>query len=210
MYIARILYPVKVLGPGERIAIWFSGCNHFCKGCSNPELWEQQDTQQITLRGIKKLLQNIYDNYPVDGVTLTGGDPFFQPDALRELLPYLASFGKDILVYTGFNYEELKVHYEDLLSYVDVLIDGRYVEEENRGAVLIGSDNQRILYLDASVREKYEEYLKQEKSRIQNFDSSDGIISVGIHLPDYAERLQELTQSKGLRSDRLGLLGEED
>lgn len=50
MYVARILYPVMVLGPGKRIGIWFVGCRHQCKGCSNPELWETAEKYQITLQ----------------------------------------------------------------------------------------------------------------------------------------------------------------
>ena len=80
----------------------------------------------------------------MDGFTITGGDPFYQPDALRELLPLLETISPDILVYTGYLREELP---EDILQHIAVLIDGRYVQENNRGEVLRGSDNQRIIIL---------------------------------------------------------------
>lgn len=198
MYIARVLFPVKVLGPGERIVIWLSGCNHKCKGCSNPELWEQKKEQNISLFSLKKIIEPITDNYCVDGITITGGDPFFQPESLRELLPYLRSINKDILVYTGYKYEQLMNQYEDILKYVAVLIDGEYIEERNKGSILRGSDNQRIIYIDRSFKERYMEYIKQEYSQIQNFTTKDGIISVGIHLPEYEKKLKSLTEKKGL------------
>ncbi len=199
MYIARILYPVKVLGPGNRIAIWMAGCEHQCKGCSNPELWFQEEKQSISLNEIRSVIHALCNNYNVDGFTLTGGDPFFQPNALRELLPYLFTINKDILVYTGYQYEELKDRYEDIFKYITVLIDGKYKESENHGAVLIGSDNQQILYLDSSAKSKYQAYLRQTTSKIQNFDTSDGIISVGIHLPGFEQRLKSKAKDKGLK-----------
>ena len=204
MYIARILYPVKVLGPGNRVAIWLSGCEHRCVGCSNPELWEQKDEHKISLEGIIKVLKTICDNCKVDGFTLTGGDPFFQSDALIELLPYLHSISDDILVYTGYQYEELVERYHDILKDISVIIDGPYVEAENHGAMLKGSDNQRIIYLNRSIEERYIEYLKHAHSKIQNFTTSDGIISVGIHLPEYEEKLSTITKNKGLEETQDG------
>lgn len=198
MYVARILFPVKVLGPGDRIAIWLSGCDHHCKGCSNPELWEQKAEQKISLASLKKIIQPITENYGIDGITITGGDPFFQPEALRELLPYLQDISKDILIYTGYEYERLVHQYEDILKYVTVLIDGKYIEENNKGSILRGSDNQRIIFIDGGFERHYTEYIKQERSCIQNFTTRDGIVSVGIHLPEYETRLKSLTEQKGL------------
>ena len=198
MYVARILFPVKVLGPGDRIAIWLAGCSHYCKGCSNPELWKQKAEQKISLTSLKKIIHPIAENYKVDGITITGGDPFFQPEALRELLPYLQDISKDILVYTGYKYEQLVHQYEDILKYVAVLIDGKYIEKDNKGSVLRGSDNQRIIFIDGSFEKYYIEYVKQKCSQIQNFTTRDGIVSVGIHLPEYETRLKSLTEQKGL------------
>ena len=101
MYVARILYPVNVLGPGKRIGIWFNGCNHHCPGCSNPELWEPQERYKTTLQTLMRLVKHICNNQAVDGFTLTGGDPFAQADALQQLLPELSKFSNDMLVYTG-------------------------------------------------------------------------------------------------------------
>lgn len=198
MYIARVLYPVEVLGPGKRIGIWMSGCAHMCKGCSNPELWRQHEKHNISMGNMGKLIESICSKYDVDGFTLTGGDPFYQPEALKELLPYLYIVQKDILVYTGYEYGFIKAKYGDLLKYIAVLIDGKYEEEKNKGAVLRGSDNQNIYYLNEEYRTKYQAYLEQKTSKIQNFHTADGVISVGIHLPGYEERLKELVSRKGL------------
>ena len=198
MYIARILYPVRVLGPGDRIGIWFAGCPHHCAGCSNPELWEQRAQWRTESRSVMKLIRMISDQKPVDGITITGGDPLFQPDALKELLQELKLITRDILVYTGYDYEEIRNNHEDVLNDIAVLIDGKYIEEENHGSLLRGSDNQNILILNKEFQSLYETYLQEATSSIQNFSTGDGIISVGIHRPDYEKHLDEIRKEKGL------------
>ena len=198
MYIARILFPVKVLGPGNRIGIWFDGCNHKCKGCSNPELWEQQDIYKTDKNIVMDLIKPIVEKGTIDGFTLTGGDPFLQPEALEELLPLLTDISSDILCYTGFNYEELKDSYGHILKNIAVLIDGKYIEERNNGQVLRGSDNQRIIVLREEFKEKYDDYLSTAKNEIQNFRTRETIISVGIHDRNYNDDLKRITNTMGL------------
>jgi anaerobic ribonucleoside-triphosphate reductase activating protein len=182
MYIARILYPVEVLGPGKRIGIWFCGCSHGCKGCSNPELWQKQEKYKINIDSVLKLIHQISDTNPVDGFTITGGDPMEQSEELQHLLKMLKSISEDILVYTGFEIEELT---ENQLENISVLIDGKYVEELNDNSLLRGSSNQRIHILDKKHQSIYETYLNSETNKIQNFTTSDGVVSVGIHKPDF-------------------------
>lgn len=182
MYIARILYPVEVLGPGKRIGIWFSGCSHECVGCSNPELWQQQEKYKISIDDVLALIHQISDTNPVDGFTITGGDPMEQSEELQHLLKMLKPISDDILVYTGFEIEELT---EKQLENISVLIDGKYVEELNDNSLLRGSSNQRIHILEESQKNKYEIHLNTETNKIQNFTTNDGIVSVGIHKPDF-------------------------
>lgn len=182
MYIARILYPVEVLGPGKRIGIWFCGCPRRCKGCSNPELWEVQERYQVDFVVIKELIQQICEQNQVDGFTLTGGDPIYQYDEFRRLVDFLSAINEDILVYTGYKKEELQ---DKCLDKIAVLIDGEYIEERNNGAVLRGSDNQHIYILNDSLKEKYETYLATATNQIQNFATADRYVSVGIHHKDF-------------------------
>ena len=86
MYIARILYPVKVLGPGNRIGIWFVGCHHRCKGCSNPELWKVDEKYFITIDQVEKLIRTVAAENEIDGFTITGGDPVEQADELTKFI----------------------------------------------------------------------------------------------------------------------------
>ena len=183
MYVARILFPVKVLGPGDRIGIWFCGCPRRCDGCSNPELWEFQDRYKTSLATVMTLIEKIAQTHRVDGFTITGGDPFFQPDALAALLEEIKKISGDILVYTGYLKQDLPA---SLLKNIAVLIDAPYIKERNKNCRLRGSDNQTIYVLNEKYRTVYENYLATTKNQIQNFSTQDRIISVGIHRPDFS------------------------
>lgn len=195
MYVARILYPVEVLGPGKRVGIWFCGCPRRCKGCSNPELWEFQDRYYTSPQLVYKLIMQIAKDHKIDGFTITGGDPLYQPEALQQLIKLLRTISNDILVYTGYSFGEISS--ENLIG-ISVLIDGEYIESENNNCVLRGSDNQNIYILDPNCKTKYEVYLSQSKNQIQNFMTSDGVISVGIHKPNFMNDLLDAVAGKGL------------
>lgn len=198
MYIARILYPVKVLGPGNRVGIWFSGCEHGCPGCSNPELWEQHSRYKTGIATVAQLLERIRQMGEVDGYTLTGGDPFYQPEGLDAVLNLIRPECEDILVYTGYTYDYLRERYPGILDKIGVLIDGPYLRERNHGCFLRGSDNQKILVLNAGLEEKYRAYLDGGENQIQNFTTRDGVISVGIHRPEYSAQVDQILRKKGL------------
>ena len=178
MYIARILYPVEVLGPGKRIGIWFCGCPRRCVGCSNPELWEFDKKYLTSLDTVKKLISTITDSYPVDGFTITGGDLLYQYDDLIKLIYFLRTINEDILVYTGYTIDELE---DKNLEGLAVLIDGQYIESRNNNSLLRGSDNQKIYVLNEKYVTLYEDYLSTASNQIQNFTAHDSCISVGIH-----------------------------
>lgn len=201
MFVARILYPVRTLGPGNRIGIWFCGCSHGCKGCSNPELWQRLEEYRITPRRLMELVRSVSDSAPVDGFTLTGGDPMEQPE-LAGLLPELREISGDILLYTGYTLEQLREipGASGVLENVSVLIDGEYIAERNTGCPLRGSDNQRVIFLDESLRAVYEEYMRGG-NMIQNFTVGNSVVSVGIHGADYPMELERRLTERNLVKD---------
>lgn len=188
MNVARILYPVKVLGPGMRVGIWLSGCHRACRGCSNPELWEVKQEYEITIPRLVDLIDRINCTHAIDGFTITGGEPMNQAEDLAILTDQLKRISADILVYSGYRLDELldrDPHTQYVLDNIAVLIDGAYIEEQNDGAVLRGSSNQVIHILNEQYRKLYTDYLKISHNQIQNFVVKDGIISVGIHHPTF-------------------------
>lgn len=143
-------------GPGIRFTLFTQGCYHNCKGCHNPET---HDVNSGYLTTINDIYNSILSNPLLRGVTLSGGEPFLQAEALVELTNMIRSNTKlDVMCYTGYTYEKLQdisttdKHVSKLLKNIDILVDGPY-QEMNRDLNLKfrGSTNQRILYLKEGV-----------------------------------------------------------
>lgn len=185
MNVARILYPVQVLGPGNRVGIWLCGCSRACKGCSNPELWRQLPEYEVSVDDVFSLVQRIAGDHIIDGFTLSGGEPMDQADELSHLIQLVSSISRDILVYSGYRIEELASKndpaIDSVLNSVTVLIDGAYIEEQNNNSFLRGSSNQRIHVLNRDFEWRYQQYIAEGRNQIQNFTTADGVVSVGIH-----------------------------
>ena len=200
-----MLYPVTVLGPGKRIAIWVAGCGRKCEGCANPELWEAGADKEIGLQDFSRAIDALTEsvNGEVDGFTISGGEPFDQPEELLELVNHLCTISDDILIFTGYTKEELQAEQTAscILEKVAVLVDGPYIQEQNAGEILRGSRNQVITYRDAQVREKYEAYQKAYEGQhpVENFRVRDGVVSVGIHKKDFKEELEKKLREKQIK-----------
>jgi anaerobic ribonucleoside-triphosphate reductase activating protein len=145
----------RVNGPGLRFVLWTQGCSKGCKNCFNPLTWSNEKNKILTNDNLLELIKNFED---IDGITITGGDPFEQEYELLELLFSLRSFNfkKGIIVYTGFTIDEINENpiRRKCLDYLDILIDGRYVEENKISSGLKGSSNQNVFYFSDKVKEE--------------------------------------------------------
>ena len=186
-----IHYPVYTLGVGKRIGVWFQGCSIKCKGCMSKYTWE---FDKKYVRDINEVLREIL-SYPSKNITISGGEPFDQPKALEYLLKKLKLNGfKDILVYTGYEYEEIKDRYKDILKYIDVLISGRFVEGLETEYIWKGSDNQKMYIFNKKLEKIYNEYRKEKKNKhLQIVEKNNDIYILGIpYQKDIKEILDEL------------------
>lgn len=194
MRLARVLYPVHTLGPGDRIAIWVQGCDKRCDGCANPELWEKDVVESVPIEYVIGIVRSAIRRYNLTGITITGGEPFLQAEELSHLLSSIQDLCDDCLVFTGYIFEQLNnsknkgIH--DFLRHISVLVDGPYLKEYNKGEKLRGSTNQNIIYLNKKVKRLYNDYLRSKQDRrFEQFIAEDGVISVGIHPSDFDEWL---------------------
>ena len=155
--------PIDVAnGPGVRVSLFVSGCPHRCPGCFNPETWDFQYGQGFGEEQVRSILDLLRPGY-IRGLTLLGGEPF-EPDNQRALLPFLRRLrrqlpDKTVWAFSGYTWEELtgqsRARCEAtgaLLSLVDVLVDGPFVEAEKSYAALFrGSANQRLIDVPKSL-----------------------------------------------------------
>ena len=136
-------------GPGLRYSIYLAGCRHRCPGCHNPESWDPLAGTCITPDMLQRIADEINGDPLLDGITLSGGDPFYDPESLYELLLFLSRHTNlPIWVYTGYRIEELLADAEmsKCLTLIDTVVDGRFVQELfDPRLSWRGSSNQRIV-----------------------------------------------------------------
>ena len=148
----RLLMTYKetiVDGEGLRYSLYFAGCSHACPGCHNEYSWNPKHGNVLTYDKLEEIAKEINENTLLDGITISGGDPLFNPADMLKVLKFLKEkTKKNIWLYTGYTLEQVR---EDklrrkCLEYVDVLVDGRFVKElYDPNLKFRGSSNQRII-----------------------------------------------------------------
>lgn len=147
MRIAGIVRDSIVDGVGVRDVIFVQGCGKQCKGCHNPDTWDYNGGHHRFIGDIVKELDDSSND-----VTISGGEPLDQFNDLLELCRMLWEAGKNIWIYTGNVVDPTKSVYKQLARYVDVIVDGRFVEDKKDCNLLFrGSSNQRLINLPLSV-----------------------------------------------------------
>ncbi len=157
LQIYNLLEETETLGPFKRFAIWLQGCNKNCEGCLSPRSKSMTGGKKYK---IPELTSLISENKNIEGLTISGGEPFLQAKNLNILINNLKKINDyGIILYTGYTLEELKIkNNEDinnLLKNIDLLIDGEYNSKLDDGKSLRGSSNQKIIPLSC----RYENYL---------------------------------------------------
>ncbi len=142
-------------GPGFRYVVFTQGCRHNCKGCHNPEThdpdggyWEDTDN----------LIAQLKKNPLLKGVTLSGGEPFDQAEALIDFVREVIGLGYDVFAYTGYTFEqllqygEIRPAWSELLKMCNVLVDGKFeIEKRSLELLFRGSSNQRLIDVKRSL-----------------------------------------------------------
>ncbi len=141
-------------GPGLRCVVFAQGCPHKCPGCHNPDTQDFTGGESVTVERLFEMVKE----YPLcKAVTLSGGEPFAQAGPLYGLAVRLKEAGYELAAYSGYTLEELQGGTQDqqmLLSVLDTLIDGRFVQAQRSLSLRFkGSANQRILNVQKSLRE---------------------------------------------------------
>ncbi|MFI3211407.1 MAG: 4Fe-4S single cluster domain-containing protein [Peptostreptococcaceae bacterium] len=179
--ISHFVKSTKVLGPGSRFCIWFQGCNKRCNGCINEEGQDINGGFDIKLND---LFEKIKNENSITGITISGGEPFLQKDKLLEFINIIKKETKlDIMIYSGYLYEDLinDSISKEILSKIDIFVDGEYIESKNEDQLYRGSSNQNIYILSEKYK-SFETMIKSSNNRNIEFQVLDNeeLFMVGI------------------------------
>lgn len=197
--ISRIHFPVTTLGPGRRLGIWFQGCSLRCEGCISVDTWATAKT----LIPIEQLMMKLSSYLPlIDGITISGGEPFDQFEALLAIVVQLRERTKvDILVYTGYAVEDITDQLQQIKPYIDVLISDPFQRQSSQTLRLRGSDNQRLHCFTSRAVEKFAYYQQavttEDKVLDVMFDAEGVVWFAGIPRRDDFVKLQTLLKQQG-------------
>ncbi len=199
-------YPVTVLGPGTRAGIWTQGCTLACPGCISRDTWDADQRRTVEVSTVVDWLASLPD--PLDGVTISGGEPFEQPDALGELLDGIATWRAglprpvDVLAYSGHTLGHLRRHFPELLRRCDAVITGRYVDRLNdRPPRWRGSSNQHLTALTELGRERYahaDDSDEEPAERMQVSVDGERLWMIGIPRRGDMDRLSQRLETAGV------------
>ncbi len=166
-------------GFGVRTVIWTQGCSHNCPFCQNPQTHDFLGGVEYDIEEIKEELNNLENQ---DGITLSGGDPLFQIDAVLEIVKHAKSINLNIWCYTGFTYEEVlemgsnNKKYLEFLKYLDVLVDGKFLNEKKDLHLLFrGSSNQRLIDVPKTLKYNKIVLLPESDGIMEKFKREDKI-----------------------------------
>jgi len=153
-------WPVTVLGPGRRIGLWVQGCTIHCPGCVSQDTWPSDAGRTIAVPDLLAWCRRVTTG-ALDGVTISGGEPFEQPAGLRALLEGLLAWRRadrlefDVLCYSGFPLKTLERKHGKLLALLDAVIPEPYVNDLPQGNIWRGSRNQPLVALSDRGRARY-------------------------------------------------------
>jgi anaerobic ribonucleoside-triphosphate reductase activating protein len=203
--LSRAHYPVTVLGHGRRIGLWFQGCSIGCAGCVARDTWDPDPARAITVDALVEFCVSTAEREPVDGVTISGGEPFDQPDALAALVAALRLWaddgGRDLLCYSGRSLRALRADFPRILAALDVVIPGPFQAERAPGGVLRGSANQELVPLTELGRRRYGDLVAApaDRPRLQVTAGDDGRLwTIGVPRPGDLETLDAALRRRGL------------
>ncbi len=190
IYIDLIHYPLYSLGPDTRVGIWFQGCDIGCPECISTHTWKQTDEKSMS---VKCLVDQLKDA-GIKRLTISGGEPFMQPEVLFEILKEIRNDFDDILVYSGYEYRYLNQSFPKILDLIDVLIDSPFIKSLPTNKIYKGSENQNIYLFNDDLLDLYSEYMIQTKHTVQIHQTERETYVLGIPKSTDARYIKEILQ----------------
>jgi anaerobic ribonucleoside-triphosphate reductase activating protein len=209
-------FPVTVLGPGRRIGIWMQGCSIGCKGCVSQDTWARDPGRLMPLADLLRWCREVSgaesggggEGGQFDGVTISGGEPFDQPQALAALLTGLRAWRReakrdfDILCYSGYPLAKLQKRHAPLLAQLDALIPEPFRDQQPLTHLWRGSANQPLIMLSERGRQRYAAYVDAasgpDGKRIQAMLDGQKVWYIGIPARGDMAALEAACEERGV------------
>lgn len=196
----------EFLGPYKRSVLWVQGCCFSCEGCIAPEMQKNGGhfADTATLADI------LLSDASTEGVTISGGEPFLQADALAEMIDTMKSQRNiGVVIYSGFTLDELKEKsvsdsgVKNLLLRTDILIDGRYIKSLDDGIAYRGSSNQNIICLSDRYKDISQSYYGDFARKTELKIDKDRLVLVGVPSQDTLAAVKNIiSKARGFNNDR--------
>lgn len=204
--VSSVHWPVTSLGPGRRVGIWLQGCSIGCAGCMSVHTWKEEDGRLTGVVRLVEVIATVVDD-SVSGITVSGGEPFDQADALHELLTRLRASlpGADVLVYSGYDSETLIANHGQTLELCDAVVAGPYVAARMASEHWRGSTNQELMLLTERAENSILPWtLSEETPQLQVAMSGDVMTLIGIPARGDLVRLNASMSQRGLKLTNVG------
>jgi anaerobic ribonucleoside-triphosphate reductase activating protein len=205
-------WPVTALGPGRRIGLWVQGCSIHCPGCVSQDTWPQDPAKAIAVADLVAWCKRTAGD-AVEGVTISGGEPFDQPVALAALLRALDAWRRrarldfDILCYSGYPLRTLERDHPAILALLDAVIPEPYVDRLPLTHVWRGSSNQTLVPLSVRGRARYATFVDQSADaagkKMQVSVECGRVWMIGIPARGDMARVEALCASRGLTLEKV-------
>lgn len=189
-----------LLGPGRRVILWFQGCSLACPGCMTPDAMPRLGGRWTRLRAIQRYVRKVQ---PIEGLTISGGEPFQQASALAQLLGFCKQANLGSIVYSGYTLRELErrstrdADVRSALGLADTIIDGRYDHSNNTGVGIRGSVNQKVHMLSDRYS-AFAERFENDARRQEHIFRQTRTLTVGLATIDRWQKVN---------ADQTGLTG---
>ncbi len=186
--------PVRALGPGVRVGLWCQGCSIHCPGCMTPESWDFYPERAVPVELLAERIAVFFESGEAEGLTISGGEPFDQPEALLELLRLLRLRKiRDILIYSGYECNALLKSDPNLPRLCAALVSGPFVLGDPGILSWRGSFDQKICFLRISFADRYKKWIQSAEHKLQLAKKADGeTYLIGIPKQEDATKLKDI------------------
>lgn len=202
LFVNKLHFPVTSLGPGRRIGVWLQGCDIRCPGCISQDTWTVDPrVHETTVEKVLAWCQQMAAD-GCDGITISGGEPFQQPKALKLLfegLRHRLPDSIDVLAYSGYSLEELQASHRTLLGLLDAVITDPFDPGRAPGRKWRGSANQRLTLLSEGMAHRYREGDESAPRRFQVTVDDATVWMIGVPAPGDVQRVVRSAATRGVR-----------